>query len=114
MHPIAPETRRNITSLLEQEFSIRQIAKKCGVSKSTVQNICKMLTPTIKKPSAGHPPKLSLQDKHACVHAITSGGLETATAVAKKLQEDLSIQVNRCTVGHALQEAGLSAMEKEK
>ena len=71
MHPIAADTQRNIALLLQQELSTRKIAKWCNISKSTIQNIRKTLTPVIKKPSAGHPSKLSPQDKRACVRAIT-------------------------------------------
>src|SRR5262249_1525641 len=64
--------------------------------------------------SGGRPAKLLVQDKHFCVRAITSGGLETAISVAKELQNRLNIKVSNRTVSRALQEAGLEAMEKGK
>jgi transposase len=57
---------------------------------------------------------LSKQNKRFCTRVITSGKLVTATAVVKKLRDDLNVEVSERTVRRALQEAGLEAMEKEK
>jgi hypothetical protein len=59
------------------------------------------------------PEKLSPQDKRACVRAVTSGRLDTATAAAKQLREETSVEVSDFTVRRALREAGLMAQEKE-
>ena len=66
----------------------------------------------LKVSQGGRIQKLSPQDKRFCVRAITSGKLETTTAVARKLKEHLRINVNARTVGRALQEAGMSAAEE--
>src|SRR6185436_19035143 len=113
MRPIFEEQRTNITSALLQGQSIRQVASRCGVSKSVVQKIrsryCPYAVPVLK----GRPPKLSPQTKRFCVRAITSGKLETAVAVEKKLKDELGVDVSDRTVTRALREAGLRAAEKE-
>ena len=113
MRPLFEEQRTNITSALLQGQSIRQVASRCGVSKSVVQKIrsryCPYAVPALK----GRPPKLSPQTKRFCVRAITSGKLETAVAVEKKLKDELGVDVSDRTVTRALREAGLRAAEKE-
>jgi transposase len=114
MSSISADTCNNIRSLLEQGNSIRKIADQCHVSKSTVQRIrAKYLPNLTTSPQPGRPMKLSAQNKHFCVRAITSGHLETGVAVRKKLRADLGIKVSDNTVRNALREAGLGAIEKE-
>ena len=114
MRPIPSDTQLNAISLLQRGFSIRQVARRCSISKSTVHNIRSTLNSGAEMPSAGRPSKLSPQSKRICVRSITSDRLGTATAVTKKLQEDIGVNVSVRTVCRALREAGLAAVEKEK
>jgi len=113
MLPLSSDTRDNILLLLQQPLSVRKVAQKCNVGKSTVQNLRAKHFPNLIPPSRGRPSKLSPQDKRFCVRGITSGRLETGVAVAKQLENDLNIKVCDRTVRRALQEAGLKAREKE-
>jgi transposase len=114
MRRISDDTRSNIVTLLQQGLSTLQVAERCGVSKSTIQNIRERHFPTIIQLRDGRISKLSSQNKRFCVRAITSEKLETATAVVKKLRNDLNVEASERTVRRCLQEADLAVMEKEK
>ena len=112
MTKVTVDIRNNITSLLVDGHSIREVAKRVGVNKSTVQKIRAKYLPGIPKRSSGRHAKLTPQSKRYCVRSITSGKLQTATAVAKKLKEDLNIEVSANTVRRTFKEAGLEAGKK--
>lgn len=114
MRALSVDTQESILSHLRQGLSGHQVAKQCGVSRFTVNKIRDKYLPDLPKSRGGRPPVLSRQDKRVCVRTITSGKLETATAVVKKLQDELNIEVSDRTVRRTLQEAGLKAAEKEK
>lgn len=114
MHPLSSDTKQNILLLSHKGYSTRNIATKCHVSKSVVQKLRKKHLPDLKVSQGGGIQRLSPQDKHFCVRAATSGRLETTTAVARRLKQDLGIDVSARTVGRALQEAGMCAAEKKK
>ena len=114
MRPLPVGAQQNILSLLRQGLSTCQIANHCQVSNSTVYLLCKKHFNNLISPHGGRPPKLSSQNKHFCIRAITSGKLATARAVTKKLQDELDIEASDSTVRRTLREAGLEAMEKEK
>lgn len=114
MRPVASPTKRQVFSLLQQGNSTRNIAKQCQISNSTVQLLRKKHFPSLKVSRGGRVQKLTPQDKRFCVRAITSGKLNTTTAVAKNLKESLAIDVSARTVGRTLQEAGMGAEKKKK
>jgi transposase len=114
MHPLSADVKQNILSLLQQGHSTRDIAKQCHASKSAVQRLRKEHLPSLKVSRGGRIQKLSSQDKRFCIRAMTSGKLETTTAAAMRLKEDLGVEVSASTIGRALQEAGMSAAEKKE
>jgi transposase len=114
MHSLSADQKQTILSLINQHLSTRKIASQCSVSKSYVQKLRKRHFPDVVLPKAGRPPKLSVQNKRFCVRAITAGKLDTASATAKQLHDELNVEVSDRTVRRAFQEAGLEAMEKEK
>jgi transposase len=114
MRPLSTSTKKNILELCRKGYSTRNIAEKCRVSNAIVQKLRKNHVPDLKVSRGGRVQKLSPQDKRFCIRAITSGKLETTTAVARKLQEDVGIKVSARTVGRVLQEAGMGAAEKKE
>lgn len=64
------------------------------MSKSSVLKIKKECLPDGKGGQAGHPHKLTPQDKQFCVPAMTLGKLETALQVTKWPSEGLGINVS--------------------
>lgn len=113
MHSISVDTRNNVLSLLLHGFSVRKVADRCRVSKSTVQNIRAKHFPGLILPQPGRPAKLSAQNSDFCVGAITLGRLETSVAVAKKLFDDIGVKVSNRTVRRTFHKAGLGAMTKQ-
>jgi transposase len=111
MRAISKQIQRNIHSLLQKGISTRQVAKRCNVSQSTVQRLQSHNPINVNKPPQGRPKKLSAQDEHACIRAITSGQLETAAAVTQQLCET-GVTVSSHTVRRTLKKAGLKATEK--
>lgn len=114
MRRLPADKQNNILSVRRNTSSLRKVAQQCGVGKSTAQRLCKQYLPDLPKSLGGRPAKLSPQNKHFCVRAITSGNLDTATEVKKKLENDVNVIVSDNTVRRALQEAGLDAVEKAK
>jgi transposase len=114
MRSLSENTKQSILVLLQHGQSTREIAGKYSVSKSTVQNLRKKFLPNLIKPRGGRIKKLSSQDKHYCVRTMSSGKAESAAALARKLKEDIKIDVSSRTVRRALQEAGMIAAEKKK
>ena len=113
MHSISAEKKDIIVSLLHQGLSTRLIAKRCCVSKSTVQHLLQEHSSSIPVPKYGRSEKLSAQQKCLCVRWMTSGALGTATTVTKKLPEDDEIAASRMMVARALYGADLSLAEKK-
>lgn len=99
-------------SLLTAGASVRTVARRLQIPKSAVGRLRKEMRVDPPKSKAGRPAKLSAADKRYCVHAIATGKVETATAVARNLKSDLNVAVAPKTVRRALQEAGLGAVEK--
>src|SRR5262249_3442680 len=114
MRSLPIDTKQNIISSLQQALSIRDVASQCHFSKSAVQRIHANHFSDLVSPPGGRPSKLSPEDKRSCIRGITKEGLGTAVAVAKKLKNDLNIEVSDGTVRRTLNEAGLKAAEKVK
>ena len=112
MTKVTVDIRNNIISLLSDGHNVREVAKRVGLSKSTVQKIRGKYVSDLSKRPYGRPTKLTPQSKRYCVRNITSGALQTATAITKKLKHDLKIEVSSNTVRRALKEAGLEAGKK--
>jgi len=114
MRPLPEDKIHNIEAMLSPQLGVRKIAAQTGISKTSVNKIRKTHRPDMPSSKGGRPKKLTAQDKRLCVRSITSGTAETATDVAKLLQNDLEIRVSRQTVSRALEEAGMSSAEKQK
>src|SRR5271169_2065742 len=114
MRPLSEDITNNVKSLLSEGLSVRRVAERLRIGKTTVKKIRNKHFPQLVTSKNGCPKKLSDQDKRYCVRLITAGGAETATEVAKKLEEDVGVHVDRMTVSRALYQAGMSAAEKEE
>ena len=112
MKPISIDSRNNIDSLLQKGLSIRQVSEKCGVSKSTIQEIRAEYLPELNPSPGGRLAKLSAQDQRFCVRSITSGRLNSSVEVAKKLETELDLKISKHSVRRALHRSGLKASEK--
>lgn len=116
MHPLSLKKQQDILSSLQQlpRLSTRRIALIHHVHQKTVWKIRKTHLPDLNLSLGGRPQKLSPQDKHYCIRAVTSGKLKTAVSVKQELETNLNINVDESTIRRALKDAGLQAMKKEK
>src|SRR5690348_1435957 len=112
MHPISAQKQSDIASFLLQGVSIREVAKRCGISRSAVHRLRQNHESDIPKPRRSCPEKLAPHQKRLCIRSITAGKLGTATAVAKTLLEGDQVAVSRMTVSRCLHNTGLSSAEK--
>jgi hypothetical protein len=74
MRPISEATRQNIIGDLQAGYSIRQVAYRTNVGRTTVNKVAAEHLPNRKKPKGGKPLKLKEADKRYCVRQITRGG----------------------------------------
>jgi transposase len=114
MRPLSKQIRLDVVSQLQLGKSIRKVADRLGISKSSVQKIRATMLPDLPKSSGGRPAKLSVQAKRHCVKKVTSGKLSTAVAVAKTFKRDLGCDVSVSTIKRVLYEAGLGSIKKQK
>src|SRR5215469_10079693 len=98
MKPIAPADRSNVISLLLDNKSLRHIASKLGVSKSTVHRIKEELDMDKENIKPGRPSKLSPADRRNICRNISTGRFDTAVEVAKHINKSLPDPVTPETV----------------
>jgi transposase len=101
-------------TMLRNGVSIREIAEKLSLGKSTIGRIRMKHFPVVECSKGGRPPLLPEADKRYCVRKVTKGRISNAVKVTKMLEEDIQIKVSPKTVRRALRAAGLGSIEKEK
>jgi len=115
MHPLSINKQQDILSSLQNDnLTIRKVALKHKVSRGAVWKIRKIHLPDHNLSVGGRPQKLLPQNKHYCIRAVTSGKIKSAMEVQKDLEINLDIKVDESTVRRVLKDAGLQAMKKEK
>ena len=114
MKSISSTTTLDILSLLDSNYTARQIAPRVGVSIGTVSMVRKNHRPNMPKSLGGCPTKLSESDARHATRLISSGKADTAVQVHKVLQgitnQDFSVQ----TVRRKLKQAGMKSAVKKK
>ncbi len=95
-------------------MSTRDVAKRIGVSQSSVAKYKLEIKEPIPEIPSGRPRKITGRDERMVVGQIERGEVETATEMASVLQRDLGIEVDRRTVSNLLHEHGLQAFHKVK
>jgi transposase len=111
MRPISEATRQNIIGDLQAGYSIRQVAYRTNVGRTTVNKVAAEHLPNRKKPKGGKPLKLKEADKRYCVRQITRGGQKgNAISVQKQLSFDFGLSVSPQTVRRALKAEGLGVV----
>lgn len=113
MKQLTQEKRENAIALINQGKSIRYISQHLHLGYGTVQRLLQM-SGVQKNSKTGRPRKLSERQKLYCVRKITSGGIQTASNVAKELENEQGLKVHRTTISRALNESGLRSGEKKK
>lgn len=113
MKATSQNKKESIISLLQKGLSVRQVAKKLSVGKSTVASIGKECDLGVPKSKGGRPSVLSDRIKTFCIQKVTRDRASNAVKVAKTLENDLGILCNPETVRRVLREKGLGAIEKQ-
>ena len=114
MKQISEQTTSDILTLLSQGLSTREIARRAGVSKSTVSNIRTAHLPGESTSKGGRPNRLSTREKRLIVRKITSGEYDTAVDVKRMLANNHGVEVHANTAQNALKEAGMKGAVKRK
>ena len=86
MKSMSSSTTLNILSLLDSDYTVRQIAPGIGVSIGTVFIVIHQLRPDSPKSLGDCPTKLSESDVRHTFRHISSGKADTAIQVYKVLQ----------------------------
>jgi transposase len=103
-----------ILGLAQEGLSIRALARRAGVSKSTVSRALQKRPtehPCVKN---GRPALLSESTKRYIIRLITYGAFDTATQVQRHLKDTGNATVSVDTVRRVLKNAGFKAGRKRK
>jgi transposase len=104
----------SVISLLEQRYFIKNIEKRTGLGKSTMDRIKKGMNTDKENHLGGCPSKVFACDKKAILHQIQSGRLDTVVQATHFINSTLPHPVHPQTVRRALEESGLWSATKEK
>jgi transposase len=114
MHPISTAKLDSVTSLILEGYSCRDIAKKTGVGKSTVDRIMKKVESNKENISNGRPSKLSERNRRSITYQFDSGRMDNAMEATKFINSVISGHVSVDTVRRALKKEGMRAVVKAK
>jgi transposase len=103
----------SVISMLRSGNSIREIARKLSLGKSTIGRIKLKHCLGLESSKRGRPQALTLADKRFCVRKITKERVSSAVKVTKMLETEFHIKVHPDTVRNALRASGLGAIEKQ-
>lgn len=114
MKPISTETRQSIISLLLAGDSCREVARKVGVGKTTVERVRLQVDPDKENIKIGCPSKLSDRDRRRLVHEIESGKVDNAIQATQLINSVHSTPISAQTVRNALKKEDMRAVVKTK
>ena len=107
MRPISTAQHSSVVSLLNEDYSQRQIQAKTGLGKGTIGRISKEVEGNKENNPADRPSKLSTRDKKTIIRQITTGKLDNAVQATKFINSIISDPVSTQTVRRILKEDGL-------
>ena len=114
MRQISEDIKNNVISSIDQGISSRQIAKRLGISSTTIDKVKKKYCPNKKKSKGGRPEKLTEINKRHIVRLATSLDNAVATSLDSEFNATTSITVSPQTVQNCLKESGLKSSVKVK
>ena len=114
MRAIPRQLRDDILALIDSGESDRQIAKKKGVGRSTVQRIRKETYPYHVPARNGRSATLTVRETRFLVRAVTASGLQTAVEARISLRSEFGTDDSVDTVRRVLMQEGLQAVVKEE
>ena len=114
IQPIHSDKHQTIISLLQSGHSCRQIARKTGISKSTIGRIAKKVETIKENITTGCPFKLSPLDKRRIIYQIESGKLDNAVQATDSINSINTHPISPQTVRNALKKDNMKAVVKKK
>ena len=114
MKKLSPSLHQDAVSLLHQGLSVRAIAARLGIGRSTVSEIGQKTFPEGKVATRGRPSSLTPQLKRLIVRQITTGEQDTASGVQRNMLTDHNIRVSAQTIRNVLKDEGLKSAVKKK
>jgi transposase len=114
MRPISSAQCLRVITLYSETPSIRTVASKTGLGKSTVAEVVTQLEVGKEKRRKGRPPKLSESDRHQILCQITTGQLDNATEATHFINHTLPKPVVTQTVCNALKKHDYRSIVKRK
>ena len=112
--PITRAKVRDVTKLLNQGKSSRQVAAMVGSSVGSVLNIRKRIEEDIPLLTAGRPSKISPRTKEVIHRQFNTGELETPKDGQQYIQETDGVHVHVQAVRRVLQESEVGAYVQQK
>jgi len=113
MKSITASCRDSIVSLLGTGLSAQRVAKRLGISVSTVTKYKKLHLPNAPVPQGGRVAKLTSSKKCQIKRSILNGSLKTAAEVHRSLVNE-GYELSYMTVTRALKSMGFEAKLKKK
>ena len=113
IQPIHSDKHQTIISLLQSGHSCRQIARKTGISKSTIGRIAKKVETIKENITTGCPSKLSPLDKRRIIYQIESGKLDNAVQATDYINSINTHPISSQTVRNALKKDNMKAVVKK-
>lgn len=93
MKALGPTKNKFIINDLKPGVSTRVVARKHSVSQTKVCQLAKTVKEYIPKPTVGRPGKISPKIRRLIICGITTGTIQTAVDVQKKLSRYFSVDV---------------------
>ena len=114
MKALSPPQVQHVISLLQVGHPHWNIAQAASVSSGTISTIWKKYLLDLPKSSEGRPIKLSPHDIYYATCLLGSGEAETASQLARRLEEIKGTTISNQTVQNIFKRAGLKAVGKKK
>jgi transposase len=112
--PLSERKQNDMLSLLQNGSSVRDVANRLHVSKSSVQRFREKHFPDAKLAVGGRPRKMTSRMERSAVINLTRGKVGNARDAAKQVRDVYGVDVSDVTVCRALHRAGLHSRLKEK
>src|ERR1700752_5243291 len=114
MKPLSTEQVNHILLLLDLGHSGHSIHHQTGISVSKVSQLRKEHRPHLQKSTGGCPKILSDMDLRHSTRLLTSGQVDNAPQLARRLQEIKGRPISAQTVRRGLKSVGMKAVVKVK
>jgi len=114
MAPSPSSSRQLAIILLKEGMSVRVVAQRFSISKSTVARWRAKEEKDIPRSVGGRPRKLTLRDSRIIARHAIIGQIPTATALQKHLEQRYGLSAHRTTVARSLKRSGLGSFAKRK